>query len=101
MNDVLEFLKQQQPLSLEQLCNFLRIPSISADSAYAPQMKACAEWVRSSMTEAGLTATIYPTKGHPIVFGERIQDPALPTVRVWSLRRAAARSVESLDDRSV
>jgi acetylornithine deacetylase/succinyl-diaminopimelate desuccinylase-like protein len=83
MKDVLEFLKQQQQLSLEQLCNFLRIPSVSADSAFVPQMKACAEWVRSSMEEAGLTATIYPTKGHPIVFGERMQDPALPTVLVY------------------
>lgn len=83
MNEVLEFLKQQQSITLEQLCNFLRIPSISADSAFAPQMQTCAEWVRVSMVEAGLTATIYPTKGHPIVYGERIQDPALPTVLVY------------------
>ena len=83
MNDVLDFLKQQQPITLEQLCSFLRIPSVSADSAFAPQMTNCAEWVKASMEEAGLTATIYPTKGHPIVFGERIHDPALPTVLVY------------------
>lgn len=83
MNDVLDFLKQQQAISLEQLCNFLRIPSVSADSAFSTQMQSCAEWVRLSMVEAGLTATIYPTKGHPIVFGERIQDPSLPTILVY------------------
>ncbi len=83
MNDVLDFLRQQQSISLEQLCSFLRIPSVSADSAYAPQMGVCAEWVRNSMTEAGLKATIYPTKGHPIVYGERIENPALPTVLVY------------------
>ncbi len=83
MKDVLDFVRQQQPISLEQLCNFLRIPSVSADSAFAPQMKACAEWVRSSMEEAGLTATIYPTKGHPIVYGERLHDPSLPTILVY------------------
>lgn len=83
MNDVLDFLRQQQSISLEQLCSFLRIPSVSADSAYAPQMGVCAEWVRNSMTEAGLKATIYSTKGHPIVYGERIENPALPTVLVY------------------
>jgi len=83
MKDVLDFVRQQQPISLEQLCNFLRIPSVSADSAFAPQMKACAEWVRSSMEEAGLTATIYQTKGHPIVYGERLRDPSLPTILVY------------------
>ena len=83
MNDVLDFLRQQQSISLEQLCSFLRIPSVSADSAYAPQMGVCAEWVRNSMTEAGLKATIYPTKGHPIIYGERIENPALPTVLVY------------------
>ena len=83
MNDVLDFLRQQQSISLEQLCSFLRIPSVSADSAYAPQMGICAEWVQNSMTEAGLKATIYPTKGHPIVYGERIENPALPTVLVY------------------
>jgi acetylornithine deacetylase/succinyl-diaminopimelate desuccinylase-like protein len=53
MNDVLDFLRQQQSISLEQLCSFLRIPSVSADSAYGPQMGVCAEWVRNSMIEAG------------------------------------------------
>jgi acetylornithine deacetylase/succinyl-diaminopimelate desuccinylase-like protein len=83
MNRVLDFLKHQQSATLEQLCEFLRIPSVSADSAFAPQMLKCADWVKQCMTEAGLTATIYPTKGHPIVFGERIQDPSLPTVLVY------------------
>ena len=57
MNDVLDFLRQQQSISLEQLCSFLRIPSVSADSAYAPQMGLCAEWVQNSMTEAGDSAS--------------------------------------------
>ena len=83
MNSVLDFLRQRQQTSLDQLCDFLRIPSVSADSACAPQMQKCADWVKQSMTEAGLTAQIYPTKGHPIVYGERIQDASLPTVLVY------------------
>ena len=83
MQSVLDFLKQRQTATLEQLFDFLRIPSVSADSAFAPQMQKCAAWVKDCMTDAGLTATIYPTQGHPIVFGERIQDPSLPTVLVY------------------
>ncbi len=83
MHSVLEFLRQRQQTSLDQLCEFLRIPSVSADRAFAPQMQLCADWVRQSMTEAGLAARIYPTKGHPIVYGERIQDPSLPTILVY------------------
>ena len=83
MQPVLDFLNARQQTALDELCQFLRIPSISADSAYKPQMNECAEWVRASMTAAGLTATIYPTDGHPIVYGERLRDPALPTVLVY------------------
>jgi acetylornithine deacetylase/succinyl-diaminopimelate desuccinylase-like protein len=35
------------------------------------------------MTDAGLQSTIYPTAGHPIVYGERLVDPALPTVLIY------------------
>jgi acetylornithine deacetylase/succinyl-diaminopimelate desuccinylase-like protein len=80
---VLDFLKDRQATSLSELCEFLRIPSVSADSAFAPQMQRCAAWVEAAMRDAGLEARIYPTDGHPIVFGERLVDPSLPTVLVY------------------
>lgn len=83
MQPVLDHLQTQQPQALAQLCDFLRIPSISADSAYKPKMQECAEWVQKAMMSAGLSSRIYPTKGHPIVFGERIVDPQRPTVLVY------------------
>lgn len=46
-------------------------------------MRACADWVQQAMTDAGLQSTIYPTPGHPIVYGERLVDPALPTVLIY------------------
>jgi acetylornithine deacetylase/succinyl-diaminopimelate desuccinylase-like protein len=47
-------------------------------------MLTCAEAVKKSLVEAGATtATIYPTEGHPIVYAEKIIDPALPTVLVY------------------
>ena len=83
MNDVLQYLKAAEAQTLEQLFDFLRIPSVSADSAFADEVKRCAEWVHAAMEAAGLSAEIIPTKGHPIVYGERIEDPALPTVLVY------------------
>jgi acetylornithine deacetylase/succinyl-diaminopimelate desuccinylase-like protein len=83
MQQILDFLTARQDTALHELCQFLRIPSVSADSAYIPQMQACANWVLQAMTDAGLQATIYPTAGHPIVYGERLVDPALPTVLIY------------------
>ena len=83
MDAVLQSLRNQQQQSLDQLFEFLRIPSVSADSAFQSQMELCAEFVFKAMDAAGLSAEIIPTKGHPIVYGERIEDASLPTVLVY------------------
>jgi len=69
---------------LEELLALLRIPSVSARTENKNDMLTCAEAVKKSLVEAGATtATIYPTEGHPIVYAEKIIDPALPTVLVY------------------
>ncbi len=69
---------------LEELLALLRVPSISAKPENKEDMKACAELVRQSLLDAGAQkAEIYPTKGHPIVYGEIIVDEAKPTVLVY------------------
>mgnify|MGYP000306292574 FL=1 len=69
---------------LEELLALLRIPSVSARTENKDDMLTCAEAVKKSLVEAGATtATIYPTEGHPIVYAEKIIDPALPTVLVY------------------
>ncbi|MFY9252963.1 MAG: dipeptidase [Fuerstiella sp.] len=83
MEAVLKSLHDNQQLAMDQLFEFLRIPSVSADSAFKPQMQVCAEFVQKAMVAAGLQAEIISTKGHPIVYGERIEDPSLPTVLVY------------------
>jgi acetylornithine deacetylase/succinyl-diaminopimelate desuccinylase-like protein len=83
MDAVLQYLQTNQQTALDELFEFLSIPSVSADSAFQPEMQRCAEFVRNAMTKAGLTAEIIPTKGHPIIYGERIEDPSLPTVLVY------------------
>jgi acetylornithine deacetylase/succinyl-diaminopimelate desuccinylase-like protein len=69
---------------LEELLALLRIPSVSARTENKDDMLTCAEAVKKSLLDAGATtATIYPTDGHPIVYGEKIIDPTLPTVLVY------------------
>lgn len=83
MQDVIDFVVRSQQVSLDQLCDFLRIPSVSADSAFKQDVDRCAGFVLDAMQRAGLTAEIIPTAGHPIVYGERLEDPSLPTVLVY------------------
>ena len=69
---------------LNELLDLLRIPSISAKTEHKSDMLLCAEAVKNSLLEAGADkAVIYETVGHPIVYGEKITDPALPTVLVY------------------
>jgi acetylornithine deacetylase/succinyl-diaminopimelate desuccinylase-like protein len=69
---------------LDELLELLRIPSVSADSKYKGDVARCAEAVKEHMLRAGCdTVEVCPTAGHPIVYGEKIVDPALPTVLVY------------------
>lgn len=83
MDSVLKSLEQDKQAALDQLFDFLRIASISADSAYQAEMQKGADFILQAMTTAGLTSEIIPTAGHPIVYGERIEDSSLPTVLVY------------------
>jgi acetylornithine deacetylase/succinyl-diaminopimelate desuccinylase-like protein len=69
---------------LEELKELLKIPSISSDSTHQGDMQICAEAVKKSLLDAGVTrAEIYPTQGHPVVYGELIKDKSKPTVLVY------------------
>ena len=69
---------------LNELLDLLRIPSVSADPKYKADVARCAEAVEQRMEEAGLeNVEVCPTAGHPIVYGEKIIDPKLPTVLVY------------------
>ena len=69
---------------LDELLQLLRIPSVSAKSEHKEDMLLCAEAVKQRLYEAGVdTAVIYPTEGHPVVYGEKIIDASKPTVLVY------------------
>lgn len=69
---------------LTEMMDLLKIPSVSAQSEHKKDMAACAEAVKKSMLDAGADrAEVMATDGHPVVYGEKIIDPAKPTVLVY------------------
>ena len=77
-------LTTDQKKFLEQWMDFLKIPSVSADPAHKKDVAKGAEWVKSALLNAGCPhAEIIQTPGHPIVYGEHLLDPSLPTVLVY------------------
>src|ERR1700743_783115 len=79
-----DYQSQNKDRFLDELLDLLRIPSVSADSKYKGDVARCAEAVKKHMLAAGCdTAEVCPTAGHPIVYGEKIVDPKLPTVLVY------------------
>ncbi|ACT94945.1 dipeptidase [Dyadobacter fermentans] len=79
-----EYIEKHRDRFLNELLDLLRIPSVSADSKFKPDMLKAAEYVRDRIAEAGADrAEIFETEGHPVVYGEKIIDPALPTVLIY------------------
>ncbi len=69
---------------IDELFNFLKIPTISADPKYKEEVEKGAVWVQNALKKAGCPISeIHQTKGHPIVYSEYIIDDNLPTVLVY------------------
>ncbi len=84
MSDIKNYITQHKDRFVNELIDLLKIPSISADSAYKPHMLKTAEAVKKALEKAGCDQVeICPTAGYPIVYGEKIIDPNLPTVLVY------------------
>ncbi|MBR2060948.1 MAG: dipeptidase [Tidjanibacter sp.] len=82
---VKSYIEQNKDRFLSELFELLRIPSISAQpSLHKEDMVRAAEWLKESLLKAGVDrAEVMPTEGNPVVFAEKIIDPAKPTVVVY------------------
>ena len=81
MKDYIEANKER---FFEELFSLLRIPSVSSAEKHGPDMEKCAARLAVLLKEAGADrAEVCPTKGHPVVFGQKIMDPSLSTVLVY------------------
>jgi len=84
MQETLNYIQENKQRYVDELFELLRIASISADPAYKDEVLKCADEVANFLKEAGADAVeVCPTKGYPIVYGEKITDKSLPTVLVY------------------
>ncbi len=70
MNEAVAYIEKNRQAFVERLKELLRFPSVSADPAYKEDVSRCAEHVRKMMESMGIKTEIFPTEGHPIVYGE-------------------------------
>ena len=84
MMTIEQYLEENKERFLNELFELIRIPSISSEAEHKPDMYRCAEKWRELLLAAGADrAEVYETAGNPVAYGEKIIDPALPTVLVY------------------
>lgn len=81
MQKVLAYIEKNQDRFLEELKDFLRIPSISNNSENKKDVLRCAHYVTDQLKSIGMQQVqLFPTSGHPLVYGEWLGAPGQPTV---------------------
>ncbi len=81
---VQEYIESNKDRFLQELFELIRIPSISSQKEHKEDMVNAAEYWKRAIRDAGADkAEVIPTKGNPVVYGEKIIDTSLPTVLVY------------------
>ncbi|MGB5418670.1 dipeptidase, partial [Algibacter sp.] len=84
MNHIKSYISEHKERFLNELLELLKIPSISADTAYKNDVLKTADAIKISLEKAGCdTVEICKTDGYPIVYGEKTIDKNLPTILVY------------------
>ena len=84
MQALTTYLAENRQRFLDELFEILRIPSVSANPAYSQDVHRTAEFVAEKLKAAGADKVeVCQTAGYPIVYGEKIFDPTLPTILVY------------------
>jgi acetylornithine deacetylase/succinyl-diaminopimelate desuccinylase-like protein len=84
MKHVNKYIEENKDRFLEELFELIRIPSISSESEHKDDMvKAAEKWKEFILAAGADKAAVMPSEGNPVVYGEKIIDPAKPTVIVY------------------
>lgn len=80
----IEYAQTNHDRFLQELLEYLRIPSISTDAAHRSDVARCADWLAEHLRNIGVkSVVIEETPGHPIVYAEHIEDPSKPTYLLY------------------
>jgi succinyl-diaminopimelate desuccinylase len=83
MSAIDQYLETHAARFENELCELLRIPSVSADPARRGDMQQAADWVADQFRHLGFMAEVIPTAGHPLVYAESPAVPGAPTALVY------------------
>lgn len=84
MEIIKKYIEENKDRFLEELFDLIRIPSVSAKPENQPDMVLATGYIKNSLLSAGADrAEVIPTSGHPVVYGEKMIDPAKPTILVY------------------
>lgn len=79
-----QYIEKNKDRFFEELFSLLRIPSVSSAPEHKKDMARCAaRWVELLLEAGADNAAVYPTEGHPVVFGEKKFSPDAPTILVY------------------
>jgi acetylornithine deacetylase/succinyl-diaminopimelate desuccinylase-like protein len=80
LSRILELIEERKDEYLEQLFTFLKQKSISTQNIGILE---CANLLKGFMEDIGINSRLLETKGHPVVYGERIKDPNAFTLLIY------------------
>ena len=85
LDQALTYIRSHHQRSLDELCEFLRHPSVSTDPLRTGAVASCATWLADHLRSIGMpTVEVHPTNGHPIVYAEHLgAGPDKPTVLMY------------------
>ena len=84
MEYITTYIEEHKEEFLNELIELLKIPSVSADPSFTQDVLDTADAVKVALKKAGCDhVEICETPGYPIVYGEKIIDPDLPTIMVY------------------
>lgn len=83
LGGILDTLRDGQQRHLDDLIEWLKIPSISSDSTKTADVRRACQWVSDKFTAAGLSVELIPTEGHPMVLAETAPVEDAPVVLVY------------------
>nr|WP_199688423.1 dipeptidase [Pontibacter oryzae] len=79
-----QYINDNKDRFVNELLDMLRIPSVSADAKFKADVLRNAEFLKERLLEAGAdNVELVETAGNPVVYGEKMVDPSLPTVLVY------------------
>lgn len=83
MKAALDYLEREQARFVDDLCTYVRFPSVSAQRPHQADVARCADWIARRCSDVGLITEMFPTKGNPIVVARTPVVAGLPTFMVY------------------